>query len=123
MQKNPKYEFPTLVRAILAALREQGICDNFLRDSAHDFKIKYNLFKRGIWSRPFDHCSPSSKAWKGVEKVWLVPHELTQQNKDNRVTTFTALLERHEQRPFLHHLITGDEKWILFRNFKRKKVV
>uniref|UniRef100_A0A915CQQ2 Transposase n=1 Tax=Ditylenchus dipsaci TaxID=166011 RepID=A0A915CQQ2_9BILA len=64
------------------------------------------------------HLQKLGKVWK---RCGWVPHELTQQNKDNRVTTFTALLERHEQRPFLHHLITGDEKWILFRNFKRKK--
>uniref|UniRef100_A0A915DPM6 HTH_48 domain-containing protein n=1 Tax=Ditylenchus dipsaci TaxID=166011 RepID=A0A915DPM6_9BILA len=52
------------------------------------------------------HLQKLGKVWK---RCGWVPHELTQQNKDNRVTTFTALLERHEQRPFLHHLITGDE--------------
>uniref|UniRef100_A0A915E255 Uncharacterized protein n=1 Tax=Ditylenchus dipsaci TaxID=166011 RepID=A0A915E255_9BILA len=64
---------------------------------------------KGIWSRPFDHCSPSSKAWKGVEKVWLGAPQTHSAEQRHRVTTFTALLERHEQRPFLHHLITGDE--------------
>uniref|UniRef100_A0A915EBB9 ISXO2-like transposase domain-containing protein n=1 Tax=Ditylenchus dipsaci TaxID=166011 RepID=A0A915EBB9_9BILA len=84
---------------LVASYVQEAVSVRIVVQEKWDFLTKFVAQISGIWSRPFDHCSPSSKAWKGVEKVWLVPHELTQQNKGNRVTTFTALLERHEQRP------------------------
>ena len=63
---------------------------------------------------------------KKLGKVWKlagwVPHELSDNNKAERVRIFTDLLQRNEQTPFLKNLVTGDESWLLFKNIKRKKV-
>ncbi|GFU77807.1 histone-lysine N-methyltransferase SETMAR [Trichonephila clavipes] len=51
--------------------------------------------------------------------VW-VPHELTEKNLSDRVRMCTSHLIRHNVEPFLDKLNTGDEKWILYENIKRK---
>ena len=43
-------------------------------------------------------------------------HELTDTQKRNRVRAAQVLLARQAQAPFLHLLVTGDEKWVSFRN-------
>lgn len=68
-------------------------------------------------------CSPQTicnvlhelgKVWK---KTRWVPHELTQTQKTKRVNASQALLDRQNATPFLaNRLITGDEKWISFKN-------
>lgn len=50
-----------------------------------------------------------------------VPKELTISNLSTRVTICSSLLCRNKREPFLHHLVTGDEKWISFDNVVRKK--
>lgn len=67
------------------------------------------------------------KAMGSVQKlgVW-VPHELSQYNKDCRVITCASLLARYhlarqQHQSFLSRIITGDEKWCLYINFKRRK--
>lgn len=62
-----------------------------------------------------------------VQKLgaWI-PHSLTESNKTQRVAISTSLLSRHclaEQRhqSFLSRIITGDEKWCIFVNFKQRK--
>ncbi|GFX21853.1 histone-lysine N-methyltransferase SETMAR [Trichonephila clavipes] len=52
--------------------------------------------------------------------VW-VPHELTGNNFPDRVRMCSSHLIRYNVEPFLDKLITGDEKWILYENIKRKK--
>ncbi|GFV29646.1 histone-lysine N-methyltransferase SETMAR [Trichonephila clavipes] len=52
--------------------------------------------------------------------VW-VPHELTEINLSDCVRMCSSHLIRHNVEPFLDKLITGDEKWILYENIKRKK--
>lgn len=37
-----------------------------------------------------------------------------------RVTIFKSLLLRHETEPFWKRIVTGDEKWVLYENPKRK---
>ncbi|GFW37561.1 histone-lysine N-methyltransferase SETMAR [Trichonephila clavipes] len=32
-----------------------------------------------------------------------------------------SLLKRHENDPFLKHIITGNEKWVVYNNVKRKR--
>jgi histone-lysine N-methyltransferase SETMAR len=63
---------------------------------------------------------------KKLGKVWKlggwVPHELSDDNKTERVLIFSQLLLRNEEKPFLQYLVTGDESWLLFKNAKRKKV-
>ncbi|XP_075862154.1 histone-lysine N-methyltransferase SETMAR isoform X2 [Microcebus murinus] len=48
-----------------------------------------------------------------------VPHELSERQKRNRLEACLCLLSRHKGEPFLHRIITCDEKWILFDNRKR----
>lgn len=62
-----------------------------------------------------------------VQKLgaWI-PRDLSQKNKDDRVTVCASLLARYEisvrqHRPFLSLLITGDEKWCLYTNIKRRR--
>jgi histone-lysine N-methyltransferase SETMAR len=50
-----------------------------------------------------------------------VPHQLSDRNQERRLTTCELLLARHKQKSFLHRIITGDEKWILFDTPKRQK--
>ncbi|CAK9801295.1 Mariner Mos1 transposase [Anthophora quadrimaculata] len=50
-----------------------------------------------------------------------VPHELSGENKIRRYETALNLLSRFNKKDFLYQIITGDEKWILYRNPKRKR--
>ena len=50
-----------------------------------------------------------------------VPHELTENNKIQRFQFCTFLSSRQNCDPFLNRLVTGDEKWILYSNVKRRK--
>lgn len=50
-----------------------------------------------------------------------VPHKLTDANLAQRISICQSLLIRNEKEPFLNHLITGDEKWILYVNAQRKR--
>ena len=52
--------------------------------------------------------------------VW-VPHELAERNRLERSTACMSLLARNKHEPFLKHLVTGDEKWILYENPERKR--
>ncbi|GAU89841.1 hypothetical protein RvY_02343 [Ramazzottius varieornatus] len=58
---------------------------------------------------------------KKLEK-W-VPHELSALQKRHRVDVCLSLLNRSRNEPFLHRIVTCDEKWILYNNRKRKKVI
>ncbi|EGI68939.1 Histone-lysine N-methyltransferase SETMAR, partial [Acromyrmex echinatior] len=51
--------------------------------------------------------------------VW-VPHELTQRNLIDRISISEILLKRNEIDPFLKQIITGDEKWVKYKNIVRK---
>jgi len=50
-----------------------------------------------------------------------VPHELSEDNKNRRRTTALTLLSKFRKKDFLYKIITGDEKWILYDNPKRRK--
>ncbi|KAL6266174.1 hypothetical protein P5V15_003034 [Pogonomyrmex californicus] len=50
-----------------------------------------------------------------------VPHELSEDNKNRRRDTALTLLSKFGKKDFLHKIITGDEKWILYDNPKRRK--
>lgn len=52
--------------------------------------------------------------------VW-VPHVLTERNLCRRIDVCDSLLKRHENDPFLKRIITGDEKWVVYNNVKRKR--
>ena len=50
-----------------------------------------------------------------------VPHELKPRDVERRFCMFEIFLECHKKKPFLHRIVTGDEKWIQYDNPKRKK--
>ena len=60
----------------------------------------------------------------GVRHVYgrEVPHELTELDKGNRLSIATSLLSRFNRKKlFLSRIITGDESWVFYANFKRKR--
>ena len=50
-----------------------------------------------------------------------VPHELKETHLTQRINSCDLLKKRNENDPFLKRLITGDEKWIVYNNIKRKR--
>ena len=50
-----------------------------------------------------------------------VPHELTEANKQARVTACQSLLGRCRRFHWLESVITMDEKWVLYSNVKRRR--
>ncbi|XP_026830642.1 histone-lysine N-methyltransferase SETMAR-like [Ooceraea biroi] len=52
--------------------------------------------------------------------VW-VPHNLTENNLMDRISICDSLLKRNENNPFLKRIVTGDEKWIVYKNVERKR--
>jgi len=54
------------------------------------------------------------------EGRWFL-HELSKDKKNRRRDTALTLLLKFRKKDFLHNIITGDEKWILYDNPKRKK--
>ncbi|KAJ0184406.1 hypothetical protein K1T71_000829 [Dendrolimus kikuchii] len=52
--------------------------------------------------------------------VW-VPHVLTEKNLCRRIDICDSLLKRHENDPFLKRITTGDNKWVVYNNVKRKR--
>ena len=54
------------------------------------------------------------------EGKW-VPHKLTETNKNQRVAACLSLLNKQRRKSFLWKIVTGDEKWILYDNPKRRK--
>ncbi|CAK9827579.1 Histone-lysine N-methyltransferase SETMAR [Anthophora retusa] len=51
--------------------------------------------------------------------IWVL-HVLTERNLCRRVDVCDLLLKRHKNDPFLKRIITGDEKWVVYNNVKRK---
>lgn len=52
--------------------------------------------------------------------IW-VPHELKEIHLTKRINACDIHLKRNEFDPFLKQIITGDEKWIVYNNIKRKR--
>lgn len=52
--------------------------------------------------------------------VW-VPHELTSQQLSNRMYICMHLLSMKRTYNWLNHLITGDEKWVMYTNYTMKR--
>ncbi len=62
----------------------------------------------------------SQLGFRYVLSVW-VPHDLTPEQKTNRLDICTNLLTKHRRFDWLNNLITGDEKWVLYVNHSRKR--
>jgi len=54
------------------------------------------------------------------EGRWI-PHELSEDNKNRQRDTALTLLSKSRKKDFLHKIITGDEKCILYDNSKHRK--
>ena len=67
-----------------------------------------------VWNRLHD------AGFSCKRNIWL-PHDLTDRQLEGRVDTCHALLRKNSNEPFLRRLITGDEKWILYRNVTQKR--
>lgn len=52
--------------------------------------------------------------------VW-VPYKLTEKYLIDRISACNSLLKRNEIDPFLKWMVTGDGKWIVYNNVKRKR--
>ena len=50
-----------------------------------------------------------------------VPYELKPRDVERRLFACEQLLERQRRKGFLHHIVTGDEKWVHYDNPKRRK--
>lgn len=64
-------------------------------------------------------CSHMKQIGKTKKLDTLVPHELTIKNKMQRFDICSELILRMKNEPFLHRIITCDEKWLLYNNNKR----
>jgi len=57
---------------------------------------------------------------KVQKKGRWIPHELSEDNKNRLRDTALTLLPKSRKKDFLHKIITGDEKWILYDNLNVK---
>lgn len=96
-----------------ALLKEDG------RQTSRELAEKMNISAMTI-SRHLQSIGFTQKlgAW--------VPHELNEENKENRLQIAAQHLARHRatrghKQRFLYRIITGDEKWCLYVNVKQRK--
>ncbi|XP_029639658.1 histone-lysine N-methyltransferase SETMAR-like [Octopus sinensis] len=66
-------------------------------------------------------CQPAKTHWKDFSSWKMGPHELSPENRQQRAACCQSLLSQHFQTTFLDRLVTGDEKWILYSNVKRRR--
>ena len=69
------------------------------------------------------HLHSMSKVQKS--SVWL-PQAISQNYKNMRLAICASLLARHrlsleQRRPFLSCIVTGDKKWCLYANIRKRK--
>ncbi len=64
------------------------------------------------------HLAELGKTWK--YGVWI-PHDLSLHQLQHRVDTCMQLMTSHRNYQWLRNLITGDEKWVLYVNYTRKR--
>lgn len=49
-----------------------------------------------------------------------VPHQLNENQRNARITLSKKHLADYKKNSFLHRIVTGDEKWVYYKNPKRK---
>ena len=52
--------------------------------------------------------------------IW-VPHVFTYRNLLCRINDCDTLIRHQRKDPFLKRMVTGDEKWVVYNNVKRKR--
>uniref|UniRef100_A0A914EDA0 Mos1 transposase HTH domain-containing protein n=1 Tax=Acrobeloides nanus TaxID=290746 RepID=A0A914EDA0_9BILA len=94
-------------QALLAAMEEDESLTT--RMLAEQFDVDHSTIVRRL---------------KKLGKIWKlagwVPHELSDQNKADRVRIFSDLLQRNEETPFLNNLVTGDEMDLVQKSQKKE---
>jgi len=65
----------------------------------------------------YRHLTAVGRTWR---RGALVPHELSERNKLERVRICRSLLDQAANSSFLDNLITGDEKWVHYDNPGRR---
>jgi len=81
-----------------------------LRDYATVLECSYTAVE--------SHLKELGKSWRYGE---IVPHELSPVQLKIRIDTCTENLSSHRNLTWLSNIVTGDEKWVLYVNKKRKK--
>ncbi|CAF1069633.1 unnamed protein product [Adineta ricciae] len=76
----------------------------------------FNHFKNG--DLELDDLPRSGKTWK--YGVWI-PHELSSYQLQQRADTCMDLITSHRNYQWLSNLIAGDEKWVLYVNYTRRR--
>ena len=51
--------------------------------------------------------------------TWL-PHQLTSDNIQQRITIYNSFLSKRNRHKFLQQIVTDDEKWLLYGDHRRK---
>ena len=64
------------------------------------------------------HLAQLGKVYKMPQ--W-VPHKLSVRDRESRVETASSLLSFRRRRDWLESIVTGDEKWCLYVNVKRRR--
>ncbi|GFS47000.1 histone-lysine N-methyltransferase SETMAR [Trichonephila clavipes] len=75
-------------------------------------------FKLGI------HLTTASdyiKTCFSVQALCLGATRIQRGNLMDRISICSSNLARYKREPFLNHLVTGDEKWIVYKHVVRKK--
>ena len=90
------------------------IIEQDLRLTTREISVIMNSSKNSV-SRALHRIGKVNKL-----DMW-VPHELTPEQREIRMSACVSLKSRQIREPFLSTLITGDEKWILYSNKKRQK--
>ncbi|KAG6798618.1 teneurin-m isoform X2 [Apis mellifera caucasica] len=87
-------------------------------DGRDNDKVQLVRLQRSFMYRIENHL----KQLGYVQKLdtW-VPHELKEKHLTRRINNCDLLKKRNENDPFLKQVITGDEKWVVYNNIKRKR--
>lgn len=93
------------VQALVKSDRRQSTREMASKLGCHHSTIAYHLAKLGLVQK--------FGAW--------VPHRLTDDQKEQRVSICNSLLSRHRRFDWLNNVVTGDEKWVLYANHTRKR--
>ena len=90
-------------------------------DSSERSPTNCTLLDKHAWLFPFHHFrTPESNGLQSMLSTW-VPHDLSPDQQSQRLDICMSLLSKKRNFMWLDHLITGDEKWVLYVNSTRKR--
>ena len=106
--------------------RPLGFDEDRLNTLIHNDPLQCTRELANVMNRDYSTIVQHLHSMDKVKKlgVW-VPHALRQNHKNQWVAICASLLAHHrlarEHQPFLFGIITGDEKWCLYANIRKKK--